>query len=197
MLTNAKIEEARVGGEIEITNYNPEHLGLYYYILTPAKIITGRTSNDDGTLNDSRTVDLADRYFPIAPGKNVTVVFKERIILSRKYYGVLFACSLCIESGLHLTFGEIEPEYNDELRIGITNMRDTEFVLRPKSELVKVRFEKFPEDAGFLPLPAEREAHKALIEYLRGKKKELQLKTEKEIEEIKEIDDRLKEISIG
>jgi dUTPase len=195
MLTNAKIVEAQRNGEIEITNYNPEHLGLYYYILTPAKVITGQTWDDDSVLLDNaRKENLTDFPFPIASGKNVTVVFKERIILSKKYYGVLFACSLCIEAGLHLTFGEIEPEYNNELRIGITNMGAEDFVLRPISELVKVRFEKFPEDASFLPLPAERKAYKERIEYLRGMKRELQRKAE---EEIKKIDDQLeKELSV-
>jgi deoxycytidine triphosphate deaminase len=194
MLTNAKIEEARRNREIEITNYNPEHLGLYYYILTPARVITEQAKDDDSVfIDDARKKNLTDFPFPIAPNENVTVVFKERVILSKKYYGVLFSCSLCIEAGLHLTFGEIEPDYNDELRIGITNMSASEFVLRSKSELVKVRFEEFPEDARFLPLPDERKAHKELIEFLRGKRKELQRKTE---EEIKKIDDQLKELSI-
>ncbi|MDR2701054.1 MAG: hypothetical protein LBB72_01320 [Spirochaetaceae bacterium] len=193
MLTNAQIEEALTNGEIEITEYNPNHLGLYYYILTPAKVIIGKTADDDGLLADTRAHDLDYSSFGIAPGQNITVAFKEHIILPKKYYGSLFSCSLCIEAGLHLTFGEIEPEYNDELRIGITNMRDYEFVLRSKCELVKVRFEKFPENAPFLSLPNERREHRELIDRLRGKKKELQRKTE---DEIKIIDAQLKELSV-
>jgi deoxycytidine triphosphate deaminase len=196
MLTNAGIEEARKNGEIEITHFDPEHLGLYYYILTPDKVIAGIKSNSDGVLDNTRTVDLTDYPFPIAPGQNVTVVFKEQIILSKKYYGAFFSCSFCIESGLQLTFGEIEPEYNGELRIGVTNMRDYEFVLRSKYELAKVRFEKFPEDACFLTLPAQREAHKERIKYLRGEREELLRKTRKTQEDLKKIDDQLREISV-
>ena len=191
MLTNAEIEKALDNVGIKITHYNPEHLGLYYYVLTPAKVIIPKKTNSDGTLDDFSTVDLAQNYFSIAPGQNVTVAFKERVILSRIYYGVLFSCSLCIEAGLHLTFGEIEPEYKDELRIGVTNMRDYEFVLRPKNELVKVRFEEFSENANFLQLPVERKAHKEIIDRLRGEKDELQRKTE---DEIKKIDAQLKEL---
>ena len=196
MLTNAQVEEALKIGGINITNYNPEHLGLYYYILTPIKVITGKTKNDDGTLDESRSVDLAtDRVFGIGPKQNITVIFKENIILSKKYYGSLFSCSVCIESGLHLTFGDIEPEYKGEIRIGVTNMRDYEYRLTQRCELVKVRFEEFPENAKFSPLPAERKAHNEIIECLRGEMKEKEKLQQKTAEDIKRIKDRLAELS--
>jgi deoxycytidine triphosphate deaminase len=196
MLTNAQIEEAIKNKEITITNYNPEHLGLYYYILTPEKVIPGRTkSDDDGSLVDNPTVCLADKgYFAIGPKQNVTVVFKERVILSKKYNGSLRSCSSCIEEGLLLTFGDIEPEYEDELRIGITNMRDYEFTLRPVNELVKVRFEEFPANARFSPLPAERKKHRDEITILRGRKEHLLRKSKELEEEEKKINARLEEL---
>ena len=66
-------------------------------------------------------------------------------------------------------------------------MRNHEVVLRQSYELVKVRFEQFPENAGFLPLPAQRKEHKDMIALLRrehGEKKKEMDKTERELKEL-------------
>jgi deoxycytidine triphosphate deaminase len=193
MLTNAEIEEARKNGDIRIENYDPDNLGMFFYILTPAKVFKGPKKTDDGTLVDIPLPlkDLKSYPCPINSGENVIIVFKERIILSKKYYGSLFSCSDCIEPGLYLTFGKISPEYDSELRIGITNLGVAEYVLRTDSELVKVGFEKFSENARFLPLSVKRKEHDKYIEQLRREKAELTQLMRNTSVKVKEIDERI------
>jgi deoxycytidine triphosphate deaminase len=187
MLTNVQIEKALGEGLIRISPFHGSRLGLNFYVLTPAKVVISKF-DADGLLVEN-AVPLSQKRYSLAPHEQITVAVEESILLSDRFFGDLICCSTCIESGLHITCGQIEPRYTREIRFGLCNMRDYEYVLRPTSEIVKVRFHRIEDDAPIRFDNTERANYREIIERLRGEKNEA-------LEKAKEIDKQIKELSI-
>ncbi|MDR2079266.1 MAG: hypothetical protein LBP74_06070 [Treponema sp.] len=187
MLTNVQIEKALGEGLIRITPFDGSRLGLNFYVLTPLKVVISKFDTD-GLLVEN-TVSLSQRCYSLAPHEQITVAVEESIQLADRFFADLICCSTCIESGLHITCGQIEPHYTKEIRFGLCNMRDYEYVLKPTSEIVKVRFYRIGDEVPIRFDNTERTSYRDIIERLRGEKDEA-------LEKAKKIDQQIKDLSI-
>jgi deoxycytidine triphosphate deaminase len=195
MLTNVQIEEALQKGSINIEPFNPDRLGLNCYVLTPQKVVISKFDGE-GVLIE-KTLQLSEKNYALAPREQITIGVAEGVVLSDRFFADLIPCSVCIEAGLHITCGQIEPNYTKEVRFGLCNMRDYEYVLKPGAEIVKVRFYKIADDAFVRPVRSkQRVDYEAIIERLRGERNEADKEREKADQRIKEIDKQIRELSI-
>jgi deoxycytidine triphosphate deaminase len=192
MLTNTEIEEAIASGNIKIAPFNKNQLGINFYRLKPKKIRISKFSGE-GVLTED-TVLLEEKYV-LEPYEYAVIAVEERIVLAERFFGTFYPASVCIEKGLIVTCGHLNPNYTEEIRFGLFNAKNDECKIDLELDIARIEFTQISKDVPISTSNTSNNYDK-IISRLRGEKIGLEKQTQEMLNEIKAIDKQIKDLSI-
>jgi len=137
-LNRDQIRDCLREGVINIEPFRPSALRKYAYRLFPHTIRVSRRDNKGQLL--SSEVSLDENGFSLEPRQHCVVSIEETVMLSPGLLGTIFPSSNCIELGVVLTVGRIEPGYTRAIVLGVFNAGQDSLELHPGFELARLAF---------------------------------------------------------
>ena len=138
VLSNNLIRRCLDAGWIAIQPFDEKYLAPSAYRLRSYKVRYHR--RDEDSLLDSGSILLSARAYALQPKENVVVSIEEQITLREGLVADFYAASGCIEQGLVLTAGRLEPHYEHAIVLGLFNASDEEIILSPDLQIARVTF---------------------------------------------------------
>lgn len=177
MLTNVQIEQLVSQSLLTIDPFDPRRVGSNYYRLTvdAAQFLH---YDEEGLLERGNVSIEVNKPYCLNSHKYVLISFKERITLGKGVFGEFFPAQFCIEQGLLLNYSRLESSHTKRIRLGIYNLRDTEFLIHSHMELARIAFSHIGKDTPIRDEPHNDESSK-MIEIIRAKEKVIQELQEK------------------
>ena len=122
--------------KLVIEPIDEQSFSQYAYRLKPSEVrFTYR--GQQGQVK-TEILSLKDSPFELEALAHCVVALQERILLNPGFVGQLFPSSHCIEKGLILTVGRIEPGYDKALVLGVFNASRIPTTLSNETEIARI-----------------------------------------------------------
>jgi deoxycytidine triphosphate deaminase len=154
VLSNQLIRRCIDADWIRIDPFRSDLLGPTAYRLRPHKVRYHR--RDEDTLLDAGSTLLSAHAYSLQPKENIVVSIEERITLHDGIIATFYPASLCVEQGLILTAGRLEPHYKHAIVFGLFNASDEEVTIAPDIQIARASFswlgaDNIPQSHGDVP----------------------------------------------
>ena len=126
ILSNSQILRFIECGAIRITPFHKDKLKPTVYHLFPHSVRFQRKLEEDKT--ETGTLSLDEHPYALQPKEHVVVSIKEVIFIEFGLVGTFYPASWCVEEGLVLTAGRLDPHYDKAIVFGVLNAADKELI---------------------------------------------------------------------